>query len=633
MTAAVTSPRLVSAWAGRGGVAGFLTAVNHKDIGARFVVTACGFLVVGGVEALVMRAQLARPDGTVLGPEAYNQAFTMHGTTMMFLFAIPVLEGIAMYVVPLMIGTRDMPFPRLNAFGYWVYLFGALLLHASFLTGDVPDGGWFAYVPLTDRTFSPGSNLDFWLIGVTFVEVSGIVGAVELVVLILRHRAPGMALGRMPLFVWSVLVMAGMMLLAFPAVIAASLLLELQRKAGLPFFEPGLGGNSLLWQHLFWIFGHPEVYIMLLPAAGVVSTVVAVGSRRPIVGYPFVVAALVTIAFLSFGLWVHHMFSVGIPVLALGLFSVASSAIAVPSGIQVFAWLATMLQGRPRWTTPMLFVAGFLLTFVAGGITGVMVAAVPFDWQAHDSFFVVAHFHYVLIGGVVFPIFGALHHWFPKMTGRVPSERVGRASFWLTFAGFHVTFFPQHVLGLLGMPRRVYTYGGGDGLGGYNLVSTAGAFALAAGVALFLANLVVAWRSGPGAPDDPWEAGTFEWATSSPPPPQNFTTLPVDLEDERGGGGPPGRLAAALEELSAPDGDVREQLVTTWSSALPEAVVGLSGPSYWPLATAAALAVALAGLLVDAPAAALAGAVAAVLALVGWLDPREAARDRTTPRP
>jgi cytochrome c oxidase subunit I len=619
----VADDALTRAWASRPGLPGWLTAVNHKQIGARFVVTAFAFLLVGGVQAVLIRMQLASAEAEVLGPEAYNQAFTMHGTTMMFLFAVPILEGLAMYLVPLMIGARDLPFPRLNAFGYWAYLFGGLILYWSLLTGSIPDGGWFAYTPLSGPEFSPDRGLDYWLLAVTFVEISGIVGALELVVVILRHKAPGMSIARMPLFVWSALIMSMMILFAFPAVITASLLLEIERKIGAPFYDPGGGGNPLLWQHLFWIFGHPEVYIMLIPATGIVSAVVTVFSRRHIVGYAWIVAALAAIGVLSFGLWVHHMFTVGIPLLVLSFFAISSALIAIPSGVQIFAWLATLHLGRPRWDTPLLFVAGFVVIFVLGGITGVMVAAAPFDWQAHDSFFVVAHFHYVIIGGVVFPIFAGLHHWFPKVTGRQPGERAGKVAFWAMFVGFNVSFFPQHLLGLWGMPRRVYTYDADLGWDGLNLLSTAGTFLLSVGILVFLANLIHARWWGRPAEADPWGGDSLEWATASPPPPYNFRTPPV-VESRapvweplpEGSGG---EAEVVLRTLAEPREGRREQPVTTAVDARLVGLASLAGPSWWPLVAAGALAVLLIGTLVDTAALAAVGAVGVVVALVGWL--------------
>ena len=617
-----TNAEMELAWSPRRGIPGFFSAVNHKQIGMRFIWTALAFLVVGGIEGLLIRLQLAGAENTVLGPEAYNQVFTMHGTTMMFLFAVPMLEGLAMYLLPMQIGTRDMPFPRLNAFGYWIYLSGGVILNWSLMTGSVPDGGWFAYTPLSGPEFSPDRGLDFWLLGVTFVEIAGIIGAIELITVILRCRAPGMTLGRMPLFAWSVLVMASMMLIAFPFVIAASTMLELERKVGAPFYDAALGGNPLLWQHLFWIFGHPEVYIMLLPAIGMVSAVVAVYSRRPVVAYPLVVASFVAIGVVSFGLWVHHMFAVGLPVMVLSLFAVASYFIALPSGISVFAWIATIAEGRPRWNTPMWFVVGFLAIFVLGGITGVMVATAPFDLQAHDSFFVVAHLHYVLIGGVVFPLFAGLHHWFPKFTGRLPGEKGGKTSFWLMFLGFNITFFPQHWLGLQGMARRVYTYDAELGWDTANLISTAGSFVLAAGFAVFIGNLLWSWRRGHPSGNDPWGADSLEWVTTSPPRTYNFEKLPIVGGPDPLWNDEPHEFSPAVvrgvEALSVPWRGRREVVRTSVLDARPEAVHSLAGPSYWPLLTALALTGAIVGVLVDWWILAGGGGLAVVWCLVGW---------------
>ena len=615
---------LERAWSSKRGLPGFLSAVNHKQIGMRFIWTALIFLLIGGVEGILLRIQLAQSESTFLDPETYNQIFTMHGTTMMFLFAVPVLEGLAMYLAPLQVGTRDMPFPRLNAFGYWIYLAGGVLLNWSLLTGSIPDGGWFAYTPLTGLEFSPDRGMDFWLLGVTFVEIAGIIGAIELITVILRFRAPGMSIGRIPLFSWSVLVMASMMLIAFPFVIAASTMLELERKVEAPFYDPELGGNPLLWQHLFWIFGHPEVYIVLLPAIGAVSAVVAVHVRRPIVAYPLVVASFIAIGVVSFGLWVHHMFAVGLPVMVLSLFAVASYFIAIPSGIQVFAWIATIWEGRPLWRTPMWFVVGFIAIFVLGGITGVMVATAPFDLQAHDSFFVVAHLHYVLIGGAVFPLFAGLHHWLPKFCGRMPSEVAGKTAFWLMFIGFNVTFFPQHWLGLQGMARRVYTYDANLGWDTANLVSTVGAFVLAAGFVVFLANLAWSWRYGSPSGDDPWGGDTLEWATSSPPPSYNFERIPTVSDVSPQWNTSPAELppdvAQGVLAVSRPWRGRREVIRTSVLDARPEAIVALPGPSYWPLITAIALTMSIIGVLVDWWILAGAAALATVVCVIGWND-------------
>jgi cytochrome c oxidase subunit I+III len=620
-----TTDELSAAWGSAPGLPGWITAVNHKQIGARFVVTAFVFLLIGGIAAVLVRTQLQVPENDFLDPDAYNQIFTMHGTTMMFLFAVPMLEGLAMYFVPLMIGARDLPFPRLNAFGYWGYLFGGLLLYSSIFTGSVPDGGWYAYTPLSGPEFAPGSNLDFWLLGVTFLEISGIVGAVELIVVILRHRAPGMSMDRIPLFVWSSLIMSVMIVFAFTAVLSASLLLELERKVGWPFFDPAGGGNPLLWQHLFWIFGHPEVYIMLIPATGIVSSIVATHARRPVFGYAWIVVALVAIGVLSFGLWVHHMFTVGIPMLALSFFGISSILIAIPSGVQVFAWLATLWQGRPRWNTPLLFVAGFIVIFTLGGVTGVMVASPPFDWQAHDSYFVVAHFHYVILGGVVFPIFGGLHHWFPKMAGRQPREAPGKVAFWLMFIGFNVAFFPQHHLGFLGMPRRFYTYQEGLGWDWLNLVSTMGTHVMSLGILIFTINLLHAWKRGPAAVDDPWGGDTLEWLAASPAPVYNFREIPVVASREPlwapAAPGSGGEVEALLRSLAHPVDGRREQVITSAVEGRLLGVTNLAGPSYWPLFTALAVGVGLVGILNDAYVVAAAGLVGIVVTIVGWLRP------------
>ncbi len=408
----------------------------------------------------------------MLGPDAYNQFFTMHGMTMMFLFAVPVMTAVGLYLVPLMIGARNVAFPRLNAYGYWVYLAGGLFLYISFFLNTGPDTGWFSYVPLAGPAFSPGKRVDVYAQSITFTEIAALVAAVELIVTIFKNRAPGMTLNRMPLFVWAMLVQAFMVLFAMPWVATATQLLAMDRLVATHFFNPAEGGDALLWQHLFWFFGHPEVYIILTPALGFVSMIVATFTRRPVFGYPAMVLSLLSIGFLSFGLWVHHMFATGVPQLGQSFFTAASMMITIPSGIQIFCWIATIWSGRPRFSVPFLFVLGFVVLFVIGGVTGVMVASVSFDQQVHDTYFVVAHFHYVLIGGAVFPLLGAFYYWFPKMTGRMLDEGLGRWNFWLLFVGVNLTFFPMHQLGLEGMPRRVYTYLAGTGWGPLNLLAT-----------------------------------------------------------------------------------------------------------------------------------------------------------------
>ncbi|MDP9369229.1 MAG: cytochrome c oxidase subunit I [Chloroflexota bacterium] len=525
-TVAVTEG-LTRTWQRPAGIIGWLSQVNHKAVAVRYVTTAFVFFVLAGIGALIMRVQLAQPNLDVVSPQAYNELFTMHGTTMMFLFAIPVLEGVAMYLVPLMIGARDMVFPRLNAFGYWVFLLAGSSLYMSPIIDNAPDGGWFMYVPLTTDRFSPGLGIDFWTTSITFLKIAALVAATELIVTIFKSRAPGMSLNRMPLFVWAILVTSFMIIVAMPAVMLASVFLALDRLIGTHFFNVAAGGDPLLWQHLFWIFGHPEVYIILVPALGVVSTIVSTFARQPNAAYVLVVLSLVATGFISFGLWVHHMFTTGLPWLGMSFFAAGSMLVTIPSGIQVFSWIATLWRTRPRLQTPFLWVLGFLFIFVLGGITGVMVGSIPFDEQVHDTHFVVAHFHYVLIGGAVFPLFGAVYYWFPKVTGRLLSETMGKSSFWLAFVGFNLTFFPLHLVGFRGMPRRYYTYPEALGVGDLNLLSSVSAFVLAAGFGLTFVNMFWSWRNGAEAGANPWGAGTLEWAVPSPPPPYNFAALPV----------------------------------------------------------------------------------------------------------
>jgi cytochrome c oxidase subunit I+III len=506
-----------------------LTEYNNTIIGVLYVATAFLFFLLAGILALLMRVQLAVPGSQFVAPELYNQLFTMHGTVMMFLFAVPVVEAMGILLLPNMLGARDMPFPRLSAYAYWAYAVGGLVFFTSIFFGLAPTGGWFMNPPLTNATYSPGINEDFWLLGIGFIEISAIAGAIELIVGILRTRAPGMTLGRMPVFAWAMLAFALMVVFAFPAVILATLLLELERAFHWPFFVAAKGGDALLWQHLFWFFGHPEVYIIFLPAAGMVSMMVPTLAQARLVGYRLVVLALAATAFLSFGLWVHHMFATGIPRLSLSFFEAASMAVAVPAGIQVFAWIATIAGGRVKMTTPTLFILGFLVTFVVGGLTGVMLAAVPFDWQAHDTYFVVAHLHYVLIGGMVFPLLAAFYYWTPFISRNPLSERVGRWVFGLTFIGFHVAFFPMHIAGLAGMPRRVHTYAAGYGWDTVNLISTIGAFAIALGILLLLIDFARRFRlSSEGNAGNVWNAPTLEWLPNG-----NYGTRSIPIVESR----------------------------------------------------------------------------------------------------
>lgn len=513
-------------WASRPGWRGKLTTVNNNDIGLMFLGLAVTFFVIAGILAMMIRAQLATPGSVFMGPEIYNQVFTMHGTIMMFLFAIPLFEGLTIYLLPKMLGTRDLAFPRLSAFGFWCYTFGGSLLIFSLIAGIAPKSGWFMYPPLSSTLGSPGINPDFWLLGITFVEISAISAAVEIIVTVLLYRAPGMSLDKLPIFAWYMLVVAVMILTGFPPLILGSILLELERAFGMPFFQVEAGGDSLLWQHLFWLFGHPEVYIIFLPAAGVVSTVLPVMARTTLLGYGWVVAAAASLGVLSFGLWVHHMYATGIPHMGLAFFSAASTLVAVPTGVQIFAWIGTIWKGRPEMHLPMLWILAFFATFVMGGLTGVMVAMVPFDWQSHDTYFVVAHFHYVLVGGFVFPMLAGLYYWLPHFTGRKRYFKLGETAFWLIVLGFHGTFLLLHWAGLLGMRRRIDHVDAGQGWELINLLASIGGFVMAIGFALVLIDVGVNVAVAARGRRNPWRAGTLEWAMPAPSPSYNLASIP-----------------------------------------------------------------------------------------------------------
>lgn len=565
-----------------------LTVVNNSHVGLLYIGTAMLFFLLAGVLALLMRTQLAVPDNDLIGHDLYNQLFTMHGTVMMFLFAVPAVEAMAVWLLPNMLGARDLPFPRLSAYAYWAYAVGGTVFFCSIFAGLAPDGGWFMYPPLTSSAYSPAVNADLWLLGIGFIEISAIAGAIELAVGILRTRAPGMTLDKMPIFAWVMLVFSGMVIVAFPAVIVATALLELERAFDLPFFIAERGGDPLLWQHLFWFFGHPEVYIIFLPAAGMVSMIIPAMTGTSLVGYRLIVLAVVATGFLSFGLWVHHMFATGIPQLSLSFASAASMAVAVPTGIQVFAWIATIAVAarlRPL-KVPMLFILGFFFIFVLGGLTGVMVAVIPFDLLAHDSYFIVAHLHYVLFGGMVFPLFSAFYYWAPFASARALSERLGRWSFWLMFIGFNVSFFPMHFTGLAGMPRRVYTYADSYGWGLLNMVSTIGAYMIAVGVLVFLVDLVRNFRPmGQENAGNVWKAGTLEWLPS-----HSFGLRSVPLVTSREPLWDQPNLVEDVEAgryylPNAPTGG-RSTLVTSALEARPEYVLELPGPGWSPLLAA-----------------------------------------------
>jgi cytochrome c oxidase subunit I+III len=624
-----TLHRLDRKWRDARGIPGFFTTVDHKRIGLRYIYTSFVFFFLAGLAALAMRDQLATSNNNILAPETYNMLFTMHGTTMIFLFNTPVLAGFGNYLIPLQIGSRDMAFPRLNAFSYWIFLFAGLLLYSSVLVGHPPDGGWFAYVPLTGKAYSPGINIDFWGLAIIFVGISTTVGALNFIVTIFKFRAPGMTFNRMPIFVWSMLVFSFMVIFAVPAVTIASVFLELDRLFGTAFYTTGAGGSALLYQHLFWFWGHPEVYILFVPATGMVSMMVSVFSRRALAGYVWIATSLVAVGFISFGVWVHHMFATGMPALALAFFSGVSLLITIPSGVQFFAWIVTMWKGKVELTVPMLFTVGFLLIFLLGGITGVMVSILPFDWAVTDSYFIVAHLHYVLNGAVVFPIFGAVYFWMPKMTGRMLGERLGKISFWVMFVGFNLTFFPMHILGVLGMPRRVWTYSNGLGWDTLNAIVSIGSVVFGIGTGITLLNFFLSLRRGRPAPADPWLADSLEWSIESPPPEYNFAEIPtVSSRHPLWEGGAPSAVPALddtmgavppVRSLALEGAFEKTSTITSGRDTRPSDVLEIPAPTVVPLMVAFGLAMFFLGLLIDAQVVGVLGVALAVAAVVRWL--------------
>ncbi|MSP12788.1 MAG: cytochrome c oxidase subunit I [Chloroflexi bacterium] len=510
-----------------GGLSAWLTTVDHKMIGILYLLGAGFFLLVGGLEALLIRTQLIRPENTFLVGETYNQVLTMHGTTMVFLVIMPMLAGMGNYIVPLMLGARDMAFPRLNAFGVWMFLLGGIFLNLSFILGGAPAAGWFSYTPLSNTPFSPGTGIDFWIFGINMFGISSISASVNFVVTILNMRAPGLTLNRLPIFVWTTLTTAFLLLFALPSIAIATILLYLDRNLGMNFYRASGGGDPLIWQHLFWFFGHPEVYVMILPAMGIVSEILPVFSRKPLFGYTAVAYSSVAIGFLGFTVWAHHMFAVGLPPLINAAFAFSSMLIAIPTAIKIFNWTATLWGGNIQLRPPLLYAVGFIALFIIGGLTGIYLAVVPIDYQITDTYFVVGHLHYVLFGGSLIAIFGGIHYWFPKMTGRMMDERLGHWQFWLLFLGALLAFIPMLIVGVEGMPRRVYTYGAGLGWDIYNLLSTLGAYMIAVSVLVFLYNFFFSLFRGKPAGDDPWDGHTLEWATTSPPAVYNFEVVPV----------------------------------------------------------------------------------------------------------
>ena len=587
---AALAERLKALWETEPGIAGFLSTVDHKEIGIRYIVTAFAFLIAGGLEAAVMRWQLAWPGQHALTPEQYDQLFSTHGMTMIFLYAGPVLSGFSNYLWPLLLGARDMALPRLNALSYWIYLCAGIFLYAAFAFGFGPNDGWFNYVPLAARPYNAGPNMDFYALGMILLGISTTVGSINFVVTFLRMRAPGMSINRVPILAWGTLTASAANIFAIPAVSLAFFLLWMDRNLGTHFYDVPTGGSPLLWQHLFWMFGHPWVYAIVLPAMGIVSDGLPVFCRRPIVGYTVVALATVATMVLGFGVWVHHMFATGLPNISLSFFSAASIIIALPSAVGVFAWIATIWTGRPVFTTAFMFFASFILLFVIGGVSGFMTGSVPVDWQLTDTYFVVAHLHYVLIGINVFPVLGGIYFWFPKFTGRLMDDRLGRWNFWTTFVGFNLAFFPMHISGLLGMPRRIYTYADGMGWDWLNLITTIGSYVFAFGVLLFLINVWKSYRRGTLAGDNPWDAPTLEWATTSPPPPYNFVVIPTvasrhplweDRLHQHEGKGSSVRAGLVLDHG-------REAVGTSALDGTPDIILRMPKDSYAPLILALA---------------------------------------------
>ena len=559
-------------------------------MGVWYTLTAFCFMLFAGVLALIMRTQLAVPDNDLVSASTYNQLFTLHGSAMMFLFAVPMFEAVSIVILPQLLGARDLPFPRLSAFGYWSFLLGGVFVLGSIFFNVAPDGGWFMYPPLTTRTDLSGLGADIWMLGLSFIEVSSVAAAVELIVGVLKCRPPGMRLNLMPLYAWYILVVAVMILFAFPPLIAGDLLFEMERLLGWSFFDASRGGDPLLWQHLFWIFGHPEVYIIFLPSIALFAMLIPTFSQRHLLGYPYIVLAAVGTAFLSFGLWVHHMFATGLPKISLAFFSAASQAVVIPTGVQIFAFIATLAAGRVIFSTPLLFATGSLAIFVIGGLTGVMVAIVPFDWQAHDTYFVVAHLHYVLMGGTLMPLFAGLYYYWPLVTGKKLSDRLGRTAFWVLFAGANLTFFPMHLSGLMGMPRRVFTYPAELGLGGLNLASTIGAYLFAAGVLIVCIDLALS-PTRPKGRRNPWNAGTLEWLAMPESEHWGIRSIPL-IETRYPIWDQPDFMRKVDEgRFFLPDAEEgrRETIITTVLDARPVAVVRLGTPSFLPMFAAFAL--------------------------------------------
>jgi cytochrome c oxidase subunit 1 len=602
------------------GLWSWFTTIDHKKIGVLYGITAFAFFLIGGSEALLIRVQLARPDQSFLEPAVYNELFTMHGITMIFLVVMPLSAAFFNYLLPLMIGARDVAFPRLNAFSYWAFLFAGLFIYSSWFLGGAPNGGWFGYAP--NSVIDPTRGMTFYAIGLLIAGIASTVSAINLAVTILNMRAPGMTLFRMPVFVWMGLVVQLLLAFSLPVITIGLVELLFDRLFGTHFFDVAAGGSPVLWQHLFWLFGHPEVYILVLPAMGIVSEILPVFARKPLFGYQFVVFSGIAIGFIGFGVWAHHMFAVGLGPVANTAFAVSTMIIAVPTGVKIFNWLGTLWNGDLRFATPMLFAIGFIAMFVIGGLSGVTHAVVPSDYQQTDTYYIVAHFHYVLFGGAIFGLFGGIYYWWPKVFGRMLSETGGKLNFWLMLIGFNMTFGPMHILGLQGMPRRIQSYPASLGLSFWNMVSSIGAFVIAISVLVFLVNAIASFRKPKQMEADPWDARTLEWATSSPPPEYNFEEIPVvhSLDDlwhrkyaETEGGrvvpvaaGGSGE-AAAIDEHAGEHGGGH--------------AIHMPSPSYFPLIAAAGLPIIGYGLIFGVPAVAL-GLVITLAGFFGWaLEP------------
>jgi len=605
------------------GIWSWIATVDHKRIGMMYGVTAFIFFLLGGIEALLLRLQLTTPNGEVLNPDQYNRIFTMHGTTMIFLVVMPLSAAFFNLLTPLMIGARDVAFPRLNAFSYWVFLAGGIFMNASFFTGGnilkgelgAPDAGWFGYAPLTLSRFSPGEGIDFWALGLLILGIASMASGFNFIVTIFNMRAPGMTMFRLPLFVWMTLVTSFLIVLAMPVITVALFQLLFDRLYGANFFNTAAGGTPLLWQHMFWLFGHPEVYILILPAMGIVSDVLPTFSRKPLFGYPFVVFSGIAIAFMSWGVWAHHMYTTGLGTIANSAFGVSTILIAVPTGIKIFNWMGTLWGGSISLKTPLMFAMGFIAMFTIGGLTGVTHSIVPSDYQQQDTYYIVAHFHQVLFGGAIFALFAGIYYWFPKFTGKMLHEGWGQVQFWLMFIGFNLTFQPMMILGLIGMPRRVYSYPEGYGWDVWNMVATVGAFMIAFSVLVFIFNVLLSVRRKERAPADPWDGRTLEWSLPSPPPPYNFAEIPTvthrdDFWHKKYAEDETGRLVPIVAGGSE-DGEEEED----------HGDIHMPSPSFWPLIAAIGLPIVATGLIYDPAIVAVGGAVT-VFGIYGWaLEP------------